>query len=70
MREGLEVVDPINLDDKKRKITKKVKDILDGAEPKPIKKPRKKVTKIKGNVVNINGDGNNLGQVAGGDMGV
>lgn len=62
------MTDPISFDDKKRKVAKKVKEILDEAEPKPAKKPRKKVTRIKGNVISINGEGNSLGQVAGGDI--
>lgn len=62
------MADPINFDDKKRKITKKAKEILDGAEPKSVKKPRKKVTSINGNVINIKGEGNSVGQIAGGDI--
>lgn len=61
------MTDPINFDDKKRKTAKKVKEILDGAETKPAKKPRKKITSIKGNVININSKGNK-GQIAGGDI--
>lgn len=62
------MTDPIDFDDKKLKTAKKIKEILDSAETKPAKKPRKKISSINGNVININSEGNTVGQVAGGDI--
>lgn len=52
-------------DDKKRKTTKKVKEILDEAKPK---KTRRKIAKRTGNVIYVNGDGVAVGQISGGDI--
>lgn len=55
-------------DDKKRELEKKIEESLRNAKPKPKRKISKPSAPATGNVIYINGDGVDVGQVAGGDI--